>query len=71
MKDQSLPDSLKIFLEGSTTLDKFETEIVAPDDIKTTLKGQSDYLSNYQKSWLKAFNTCFWKLFFIWFRKYY
>ena len=43
MKDQSLPDSLKIFLEGSTTLDKFETEIVAPDDIKTTLKGQSDY----------------------------
>ena len=43
LKDQSLPDSLKIFLEGSTTLDKFETEIVAPDDIKTTLKGQSDY----------------------------
>ena len=43
LKDQSLPDSLKKFFEGSTTLDKFETEIVAPDDIKTTLKGQSDY----------------------------
>ena len=43
LKDQSLPDSLKKIFEASTTLDKFKTEIVAPDDIKTTLKGQSDY----------------------------
>ena len=43
LKDQSLPDSLKKIIEVSTTSDKFETEIVAPKDIKTKLKGQSDY----------------------------
>ena len=43
LKDQLLPDSLKNFFEVSTTLDKFKIEIVAPDDIKTILKGQSDY----------------------------
>ena len=50
LKDQSLPDSLKKkFFEVSTTLDKFETEIVAPKDIKTTLKGQSDYFKQLSK----------------------
>ena len=33
LKDESFPDSLKTFFEVSTTLDKFETEIIAPDDI--------------------------------------
>ena len=49
LKDQSLPDSLKIFFEISTTLDKFKTEIIAPDGIKTTLKGQSDYFKQIYK----------------------
>ena len=49
LKDQSLPDSLKFFFEISTTLDKFETEVVGPDDIKTTLKGQSDYFKHLSK----------------------
>ena len=49
LKGQSLPDSLKNFLEVSTTLHKFETEIVAPKDIKTTLKGQSDYFKQLSK----------------------
>ena len=49
LKDQSLPDSLKKIFEVSTTLDKFETEIVAPKDIKTTLKGQSDYFKQLSK----------------------
>ena len=43
LKDQSLPDSLKTFFDVSRILDKFKTEIVAPDDIKTPLIGQSDY----------------------------
>ena len=38
-----MPDSLKTFFDISRILDKFKTEIVAPDDIKTPLKGQSDY----------------------------
>ena len=49
LKDQSLPDSLKKIIEVSTTLDKFETEIVAPKDIKTKLKGQSDYFKQLSK----------------------
>ena len=49
LKDQSLPDSLKKVFEVSTTLDKFETEVAAPDDIKTTLKGQSDYFQKLSK----------------------
>ena len=44
-----MPDSLKKIFEVSTTLDKFETEIVAPKDIKTTLKGQSDYFKQLSK----------------------
>ena len=49
LTDQSLPDSLKIFFEVSTTWDKFETEVAAPDDIKTILKGQSDYFQELSK----------------------
>ena len=36
LKDQSLPDSPKHFFKVSTTLGKFKTEIVAPDEMKTT-----------------------------------
>ena len=60
LKDQSLPDSLKKVFEISTTLDKLETEVVGPDDTKTTLKGQSDYFKQLSKKVdLKAFTVCF------------
>ena len=65
LKGQSLPDSLKNFLEVSTTLHKFETEIVAPKDIKTTLKGQSDYFKQLSKKVdLKPLTHIFEKLFY-------
>ena len=34
LKDQSLQDSLKKILEVFTTLDKFKTKVVAPDEKK-------------------------------------
>ena len=43
LKDQTSSDPLKIFFELSSTIDKTENEMIVPDDMKTTLKGQSDY----------------------------
>ena len=43
LKDQTSSDPLKNFFELSSTIDKTENEMIVPDDMKTTLKGQSDY----------------------------
>ena len=65
LKDQSLRDSLKTFFEVSRILGKFKTEIVAPDDIKTALKGQSDYFKQLsQKCDVKPLTHDFENLFY-------
>ena len=48
-KGQTSPDTLKIFFEVSSIIDKTETEIIAPTDLKTTLKGQTDYFKELSK----------------------
>ena len=44
LKDQTSSDPLKKRFELSSTINKTENEIIALDDMKTTLKGQSNYL---------------------------
>ena len=49
LKDQTTFDLLKTFFELSSTIDKTESEIIPQDDMKTTLKGQSDHLKKLSK----------------------
>ena len=66
LKDKSLADFLKKVFVVSTTLDKFETEIVAPDDIKATLKRQSDYFKQLsEKVYLKSLTHVFGNFFYM------
>ena len=48
-KGQTSPDTLKKIFEVSSIIDKTETEIIAPTDLKTTLKGQTDYFKELSK----------------------
>ena len=48
-KGQTSPDTLKIFFEVSSIIDKTETEIIAPTGLKTTLKGQTDHFKELSK----------------------
>ena len=57
LKGQTSSDPLKIFFELSSTIDKTENEIIVPDDMKTTLKGQS-VKKTIKKSRLETLNTC-------------
>lgn len=69
-KGQTSPDTLKKIFEVSSTMDKTETEIIAPTDLKTMLKGQSDYLKDLSKkvhlkpltNALKALIYMIWKM---------
>lgn len=48
-KGQTSPDTLKIFFEVSSIIDKTETEIIAPTGLKTMLKGQTDHFKELSK----------------------
>ena len=68
-KDQSLLDSLKKKLKVSIALDKFETDIVAPHDVKTILKRQSDYFKQLSEKVDFEHLTHVFQNILVWFRK--
>ena len=49
LKDQTSSDPLKFFFELSSTIGITKNEMITPDDMKTTWKGQSDYLKKLSK----------------------